>query len=354
MNITVLQRENISKKIPQLGTIRPTRYVFSLWDDLNGVAEEPPTKKAKQTVCAARHRRWTAGFGGHPLQLDPLDENNCGFGIMVPGSMMFQLLAAFKTQPNEAEHRKTMLPINSATGAYYTMFDWSKGKREVKVVDWRDNPLLKNSTVYSIEGFLSSIQNALNLFNPIATAYEQPKVGLVKTEAPIHQRPHLDVPGCTHLPEHKRAYIVHLPLCEEGLALQIWDGEGKELRPTLLYVPFGMALILRSDVVHAGCYGHPGNIRFHAVLKPELMVDDGSKLEYIWNQEKYLLSNSMMDPTHVLPSLRSQKHGEFSTMYIERLKQTFPSPSFWLQKVFSNMPATKGKNDSPDASVIIK
>jgi hypothetical protein len=179
---------------------------------------------------------------------------------------------------------------------------------------------------------------------------------LVVTEKAMHQSPHLDIPGCTRLPVHQRAHVLHLPLCKEGLALQIWDdkgdGKGDQLHPKLLYVPFGMALLLRADVLHAGCYGNPGNIRFHCILKPEGMVDDGSKLEYIWNQKDSLMTNTMIRPEEVLLHLTNERHRVFSDMYTERLKETFPSSLFWKQDVTKNiMFETKEKSLVPVARI---
>jgi hypothetical protein len=129
-----------------------------------------------------------------------------------------------------------------------------------------------------------------------------------------------------------------LPLRQDGLTLQIWNGEGANLRPKLLYDPFGMAFLLRADILHAGCYGNPGNIHFHAVLKPNGIEDDGSRLQNIWNHNKCLLRNSWMYPTSVLSHLTGNRHCNFSGMYTERLKESFPSSSFWGQNVTANMP----------------
>ena len=79
-----------------------------------------------------------------------------------------------------------------------------------------------------------------------------------------HQKPHLDFPKAEFMKKGRVPFILHLPLCKEGLALQIWstwEGDGtSHVRPKLIFVPFGCALLLQADIYHAGCYGTKGNL----------------------------------------------------------------------------------------------
>jgi hypothetical protein len=87
-----------------------------------------------------------------------------------------------------------------------------------------------------------------------------------------HQKPHLDFPKAEFMRKGRVPFILHLPLCKEGLALQIWstwEADGtSHVRPKLIFVPFGCALLLRADIYHAGCYGIKGNLRLHGMILP--------------------------------------------------------------------------------------
>ena len=66
------------------------------------------------------------------------------------------------------------------------------------------------------------------------------------------------------------AWIVHMPLCSEGLALQVClNPVEKQICRQFIYIPFGQMLILRSDIYHSGHFGGKGNMRFHAVIAQE-------------------------------------------------------------------------------------
>ena len=65
-------------------------------------------------------------------------------------------------------------------------------------------------------------------------------------------------------------YILHLPLCEEGLYLNIWENPDDDSVPPLrIYVPFGAFLVLRMDVVHGGVFGSSGNVHLHIAFRPK-------------------------------------------------------------------------------------
>jgi hypothetical protein len=80
-------------------------------------------------------------------------------------------------------------------------------------------------------------------------------------------------------------FILHLPLCKDGLALQIWSTwEGdrtSHVRPKLIFVPFGCALLLRADTYHAGCYGTKGNLRLHGIILPPDLPRNTRSLQHL-------------------------------------------------------------------------
>lgn len=87
---------------------------------------------------------------------------------------------------------------------------------------------------------------------------------------PCFQRIHLDHEEATNKGYGRHpAYVLHMPLCREGLALQLClnatQGKGA-LSRQFLFVPFGKMLLLRSNVYHSGHFGSRGNLRLHAVI----------------------------------------------------------------------------------------
>jgi hypothetical protein len=123
--------------------------------------------------------------------------------------------------------------------------------------------------------------------------------GIVRTNKPHDQSLHLDdKPG-------QILFLLHFPLCKEGMMLRVWDKstntkEGsKNTRPhsSYLRIPFGSYAITRGDVYHAGIYGKSGNFRFHMVVKTAencLVSDKLHKMkeaveptENAWKNEMY-------------------------------------------------------------------
>jgi hypothetical protein len=96
--------------------------------------------------------------------------------------------------------------------------------------------------------------------------------GVVYTEAPYAQAAHLDFDE-TEQTSDKKSWILHMPLQRDGLLLSVWDPPVKNTQDEYIgthehiYVPFGAYIALRSDVLHSGVLGAPGNVRFHMILK---------------------------------------------------------------------------------------
>ena len=103
--------------------------------------------------------------------------------------------------------------------------------------------------------------------------------------AASHQKPHLDFPMANTMRSGRVPYILHLPLCKEGLALQIWkcwEGQVEDkISPKFLFVPFGSALLLGADIYHAGCYGSKGNFRLHSMILPPDLPRETRSLQHL-------------------------------------------------------------------------
>ena len=80
---------------------------------------------------------------------------------------------------------------------------------------------------------------------------------LVVTDTPGWEVPHFaehkDLKA-----ENKWGWTFHLSLCEEGTHLFLWEGDKSRIQK--VHIPFGCALLTRSDVCHTGLGNSPGNI----------------------------------------------------------------------------------------------
>jgi hypothetical protein len=169
----------------------------------------------------------------------------------------------------------------------YFMFHWQQNITETGqnmedfVDDWSVRvDVLREPTKNIINTFCRNIIRTLvaSEYNEQDSEVDQRWAyfpGLVLTEKPFNQLSHLDMGD-------SRGLIVHMPLTAEGLVLMILPhktirGNGSVGRqqesPQYLFVPYGSYLVLPSSVVHAGCYGSNGNLRFH--IKITMREDAG-------------------------------------------------------------------------------
>lgn len=160
--------------------------------------------------------------------------------------------------------------------------------------------------------------------------------GFVVTKLYMEDQPaHLDF---TDIPveDDLKPWIIHIPLCKEGMQLRINPDNsfpdkslvGNSISVT---VEFGSFLCMRGDVIHAGCYGNPGNIRMHMVVQqhkePENPVNfelkDSSKTHIIHPQDIH-------GPIQCVPHLAHQPYhskllGLFSGAIEEMALENLPS-----------------------------
>ena len=87
--------------------------------------------------------------------------------------------------------------------------------------------------------------------------------GLVLTQKCVVQQAHIDFQNIDHIPsDFGKPWIMHLPLCEEGMYLNIWSSVEKKILhiPQFVHIPFGAFMLLQADVIHGGVFGEPSNI----------------------------------------------------------------------------------------------
>jgi hypothetical protein len=146
--------------------------------------------------------------------------------------------------------------------------DGTLPKREAVFLDWRKSNLLDRTSVCAIDSLAWSILEALpEVSNPADWSIEVGFLCNRKENGEVHQTLHLDVPEAEHFRQTDiLPYIVHIPLCSEGMALQVVGANGQENPPNFRYYSFGEAAVLRADCWHGGCYGSRGNIRLRIYL----------------------------------------------------------------------------------------
>jgi hypothetical protein len=141
-------------------------------------------------------------------------------------------------------------------------------KGEAVFLDWRKSNLLDRTSVCAIDSLAWSILEALpDVANPSDWSIEVGFLCNRKDNGEVHQTLHLDVPEAEHFGQTDiLPYIVHIPLCSEGMALQVVGANGQENPPNFRHYSFGEAAVLRADCWHGGCYGSRGNIRLRIYL----------------------------------------------------------------------------------------
>ena len=70
-----------------------------------------------------------------------------------------------------------------------------------------------------------------------------------------------------------------VPLAREGSWLFIYNDELTQKR--LINIPFGSCFILRSNVLHGGCCGSPGNTRLQVSFILHKMMDNYKELGHV-------------------------------------------------------------------------
>ena len=167
------------------------------------------------------------------------------------------------------KHRRLIMkkPHREPAGGkcYYYMFHWGSkmtdgGRENLKEVNNKTR-LLSPATMFHVQHFAFDILSKLRGQTSLSDYSFYP--GVIWTERQYHQRPHVDRDEGMILHD-RQSLIIHIPLCKEGMLLCCWDEKNE---PHQEYTPFGCYTVLKNEQVHAGCYGSPGNVRFHIVIR---------------------------------------------------------------------------------------
>jgi hypothetical protein len=262
----------------------------------------------------------------------------------LPLVLFIPILIGIKHSLKEELFTKTRSIIGTNTDQYYLKNqDPSVPKGETVYQDWRKSTLLDRCTVCAIDSLAWSILEALpDVLIPEDWSVDVGFLCNRKVDGEVHQTLHLDVPEAEHFQETTLLpYIVHVPLCAEGMALQVVTADGQDNPPNFRYYSFGEAAVLRADCWHGGCYGTKGNIRMRIQLSHKAFPGDrvNDKLRH----KRLGLPNTEEWPTASTILKLSQEsdlklHRTLQTnWYRNRIVTTMKGPEFLSQDLLTNV-----------------
>ena len=228
-----------------------------------------------------------------------------------------------KLKPNDAASASRATAARRKTICHYRTFgarrDW---QREIE-------GLLSAQTVFLLKTLFKEVKNIL----PTEDIFNIETLRLVVTETPDWEVPHFakhkDVKA-----EIRWGWTFHLSLCEEGAHLFLWEGEKRTIQK--VHIPFGCALLTRSDVCHAGLGNSPGNMMFQGNLFalpmynsnrdcPEYTMDPGAWARMtagndIKTQEKTLIKDETLANQVAGTATQLRSYYTFSTDFLDCMK----------------------------------
>jgi hypothetical protein len=261
---------------------------------------------AGPVLTAANDRRRRSREGKAPCYdiMDPLGSSIYAYSL--PLTLMAGLLQGLKSRDAVSSFKSEKATLASHKGTNYMFLHWQgRGMEESENQDYREHKFIKSRP--GLETTIESLGNFISrriLLNPAIGAGKFPGMlanqSIGTTADQEFQDPHWDFEGWRQIKAEEMPWIVHIPICKEGMMLHVWPTErdhathslkDEKLRlgtPKLVYVAFGDYLLLRADVCHGGCFGSLGNMRFHMVLRCE-----GCNLE---NKNLHMLKWVGIDP----------------------------------------------------------
>jgi hypothetical protein len=157
----------------------------------------------------------------------------------------FPILVALKGKARAGDFQAIQKISGTNTEQFYiSSADCSLPKGEAVFKGWRKAscPI----TVCAIDSLAWSILNALpEIENPADWSVDIGFLKNSKANGAVHQTLHIDVPeALDYEPRNRIPYVVHIPLCEEGMALQIVGDDGCNNPPPFQYYSLGEAAVL--------------------------------------------------------------------------------------------------------------
>jgi hypothetical protein len=306
--------------------------------------------KVRESV---NQRKEIARKGGLPCY-DVMDNLGSSiYGYSIPVSLMAGLLLGCKSPASVESFKTQAKQLDSHRGTNYMFLHWL-GRGEKKRGDYKLHNFVTNrpSLLNSIESFGNYISKEI-LLNEDLGQVKQPGL-LSNTKLMVtldYQPPHWDFIGWRDVKAHDMPWVVHVPLCREGMMLHVWPTERDEAthssnlenfkigQPKLVHIAFGDYLILRADVCHGGCFGSKGNMRFHMVLRKEKCKLDTLHLHHLEHsickegvpgyKAKAEDLSQLLGQSGAYFSTEASKKCKTVTPYVTNLKKVYPCLNDW-------------------------
>jgi hypothetical protein len=281
----------------------------------------------------------------------------------LPLAPLAVLLQGLKNETAVAQFKKETKALNSFPATNYMFLHWDGGIESSKG-NYKSHNFVKVRP-----GLALAIESLGNYFarriilNPKLGGKLQPGMlcnNPTMTDDPQFQPPHWDFIGWRKIRAKDMPWVVHIPLCKEGMMLHVWPTDRDEVthsqtsekmklgKPSLVHVSFGDALVLRADVCHGGCFGSTGNMRFHMVLRNEdcalasdhLHFLDYSGVDRESYKEKELELQKLVGEGGTYQSyFRNQVNKKSQTVvaYTKAMEALYPEADGWCEHLIENV-----------------
>ena len=318
-----------------------------------GFGEANDRLSSKRVVNSIYARKLLSVYGKRLAYDEVLSNGSAYYLHYLPYHIMMELLQELKSDKMEDFLKNNASTLSTCLSTEYCFFHWDKDGKHVgerDEGDWCSCSFIQERPKLCLAVTSLALYIMENLYGKSNTKTDNIFPGVLRNTnlhvSSVHQAPHFDFPNFKTLclDEEKLPLIVHVPLCKEGMLLQIWPTtflpSGKTVKlekPFFQYIAFGDALVLRADVAHAGCYGSAGNTRMHMVIKDESCSLKSNKLMFLHNVagsqlfDKYTkeLANETWRPDLVEKAAQSSKH--MVNAYIGYLKNLYPCHNSWVE-----------------------
>lgn len=285
------------------------------------------------------------------------------YAYSLPLAPMACILQGVKNESSLAQYKKETKILNSFKPTSYMFLHWTGGV-ESSMGDYKSHDFVK-----SRPGLAIAIESLGNFF--ARRVLQDPELGdklqpgllcnspTIETQSSC-QGPHWDFIGWRKVKAQDMPWVVHIPLCREGMMLHVWPTERDELthrsslerfklgKPKLIHVGFGDALVLRADVCHGGCFGSAGNMRFHMILRKEGCALATDKLHFLERsgvdpqsyQDKYLDLQNLPGEGGTFDSyFRQEVKRKSKTVlaYTKAIESLYPEVDNWCDPLLSTV-----------------
>lgn len=314
-------------------------------------------------LSRVNHRRRLSQAGKEPCY-DVMDgQGSSIYAYSLPTTLMAGLLQGLKSVDAVATFKKETTTLQSHAATNYMFLHWLGEKEELS--DGNDYKMhsfckVRPGLVTTIESLGNMVSRKI-LFHTAIGAAKYP--GVLSNRTVLNgveqdfQEPHWDFYGWRGIKADEMPWIVHVPLCREGMMLHVWPTqrdlgthalEAEKLKlgtPRLVYVAFGDYLLLRADVCHGGCFGSKGNMRFHMVLRKKDCPLETKRLHLLYEsgidkedfKKKSVELSKKLGLRHTCFETERTKKNKTVAAYMKALKNVYPQNDTWTDGLLDNL-----------------